>query len=128
MIARTSAFAFRGKDEDVRRIAHALSVNHVLEGSVRRAGGRVRVTAQLIAATDGAQVWSERYDREQSDIFALQDEIASAITQALRVTLSSEALPQRYQPKLPAYEMYLKGQAPPGEGDAGVDGAGAPLL
>ena len=110
VIARTSAFAFRGKDEDVRRIAHALSVNHVLEGSVRRAGGRVRVTAQLIAATDGAQVWSERYDREQSDIFALQDEIASAITQALRVTLSSEALPQRYQPKLPAYEMYLKGR------------------
>ncbi len=108
VIARTSAFAFRGRDEDIRRIAQALDVTHVLEGSVRRAGERVRVTTQLITATDGAQIWSERYDRELSDIFAVQDEIAAAITRALRVTLSIAALPQRYQPKLPAYEAYLR--------------------
>ena len=108
VIARTSAFAFRGRDEDVRRIAQALDVTHVLEGSVRRAGGRVRVTAQLIAATDGAHVWSERYDRVLSDIFAVQDEIAAAIAGALRVAFSSGRLPPRYQPTLPAYELYLK--------------------
>ena len=108
VIARTSSFAFRGKEGDVRKIAEALDVNHVLEGSVRRAGGRIRVMAQLIAASDGAHVWSERYDREPSDIFAVQDEISAAITGALRVKLSSAAVSQRYMPKLPAYEAYLK--------------------
>ena len=107
VIARTSAFAFRGRDEDVRKIAQALNVTHVLEGSVRRAGGRIRVTAQLIAAGDGSHIWSERYDRELSDIFAVQDEISAAISGALRVTLSGGVL-ARYQPKLPAYEAYLK--------------------
>jgi tetratricopeptide (TPR) repeat protein len=80
----------------------------VLEGSVRRAGGRIRVTAQLIAAADGGHLWSERYDRELSDIFALQDEISAAIARALRVRLSSEAQQQRYVPKLGAYEAYLR--------------------
>ena len=109
VIARTSSFAFRGKAEDVRRIAEALDVTHVLEGSVRRAGARIRVTAQLIAAVDGGQVWSERYDRELTDIFAVQDEISAAITGALRLKLSGQAAaPQRYMPKLPAYDAYLK--------------------
>jgi serine/threonine-protein kinase len=108
VIARTSSFAFRGKEQDVRRIAEALDVTHVLEGSVRRAGDRVRVTAQLIAAADGSHLWSERYDRELSDIFALQDEVAAAITRALRIRLSAVAALRRYVPKFPAYEAYLK--------------------
>src|SRR5579864_1306914 len=110
VIARTSAFAFRGKEQDIRGIAEALGVNTVLEGSVRRAGSRIRVTAQLINAADGSHLWSERYDREPSDIFAVQDEISAAIAKALRVKLSREAAPQRYKPKLEAYEAYLKGR------------------
>jgi serine/threonine protein kinase len=109
VIARTSSFAFRGKAEDVRRIAEALDVTHVLEGSVRRAGARIRVTAQLIAAVDGGQVWSERYDRELTDIFAVQDEISAAIAGALRLKLSAQpAALQRYMPKLPAYDAFLR--------------------
>lgn len=108
VIARTSSFAFRGREEDVRKIAQTLNVTHILEGSVRRAGNRIRVAAQLIAATDGSHLWSERYDRELSDIFAVQDEISAAITGALRVKLSGGTAPQRYIPKLAAYEAYLK--------------------
>ena len=108
VIARTSAFAFRGKEQDIRGIAETLGVSTVLEGSVRRSGSRIRVTAQLINATDGSHLWSERYDRELSDIFVVQDEIAAAIANALRVKLSRETIPQRYTPKLPAYEAYLK--------------------
>ena len=108
VIARTSAFAFRGKEQDIRGIADALGVTHVLEGSVRRAGNRLRITGQLIHAADGAHLWSERYDREMSDIFAVQDDIAAAIAGALRVKLSGETAPQRYVPKLAAYEAYLK--------------------
>ena len=110
VIARTSAFAFRGKEQDIRNIAEALGVSTVLEGSVRRMGSRIRVSAQLIAASDGSHLWSERYDRELSDIFAVQDEISAAIAKALRVKLAREAAPQRYTPKLAAYEAYLKGR------------------
>jgi TolB-like protein/Tfp pilus assembly protein PilF len=110
VIARTSAFAFRGKEQDIRGIAEALGVSTVLEGSVRRAGSRIRVTAQLINAADGSHLWSERYDRELSDIFAVQDEISAAIAKALRVKLSPEAASRRYTPKLEAYEVYLKGK------------------
>ncbi|HUO15775.1 MAG TPA: protein kinase [Verrucomicrobiae bacterium] len=108
VIARTSAFAFRGKEQDIRGIAEALGVSTVLEGSVRRSGSRIRVTAQLINAVDGSHLWSERYDRELSDIFAVQDEISEAIAKALRLKLARDAAPQRYTPKLPAYEAYLK--------------------
>ena len=80
VIARTSAFAFKGKHEDVRQIAVALGVTNVLEGSVRKSGNRIRVTAQLITAADGSHLWSERYDRQLADVFAVQDEIAAAIT------------------------------------------------
>jgi TolB-like protein/predicted Ser/Thr protein kinase len=112
VIARTSAFAFKGKNEDVRRIAHTLSVSHVLEGSVRRAGDRVRVTAQLIAAADGSQLWSERYDRPMTDVFAVQDEIALAITAALKGKLAAApAAPRQYQPNLASYDQFLKGRA-----------------
>jgi serine/threonine protein kinase/tetratricopeptide (TPR) repeat protein len=107
VIARTSAFAFRGRNEDVRRIAQALDVTHVLEGSVRRAGNRIRVSTQLVAASDGAHIWSERYDGDLGDIFAMQDEISAAVSRALRVKLSGD-VQARYQPKLPAYEAYLQ--------------------
>ena len=109
VIARTSAFAFKGKHEDVRKIALALGVTTVLEGSVRKAGDRIRVTAQLIAATDGSHLWSERYDRQLADVFTVQDEIATAITAALQVTLSPSPQPaRRHVPDLQAYEHYLK--------------------
>lgn len=106
VIARTSAFAFKGKQEDIRNIAAALGVTNLLEGSVRRAGSRVRVIAQLISAADGSHLWSERYDREMADIFAIQDEIAQAISSALQVQFSGIARP--YTPQLPAYDAYLK--------------------
>jgi eukaryotic-like serine/threonine-protein kinase len=111
VIARTSAFAFKGKHEDVRRIAEVLGVRHVLEGSVRKAGNRVRITAQLIQASDGGHVWSERYDRELTDIFAVQDEIAAAIARKLQVNLDTAATstPQ-HTPSMPAYEAVLKGR------------------
>jgi eukaryotic-like serine/threonine-protein kinase len=107
VIARSSAFAFKGKHEDVRRIADTLGVAHILEGGVRRAGNRIRVTAQLIAAADGCNLWSERYDREMADVFAIQDEIASAIAGALRVKISGKP---HYTPQLSAYEAVLRGR------------------
>jgi serine/threonine-protein kinase len=106
--ARTSSFAFRGQDQDIRRIGEALDVRTVLEGSVRRAGTRIRVTAQLINAADGFRLWSERYDREVDDVFAVQDEIAGAIAGALRVTLAPA--PGRYRPTMEAYEAFLRGR------------------
>jgi serine/threonine-protein kinase len=106
--ARTSAFAFRGKEQDIRAIAQTLGVDHVLEGSVRRAGERLRVTAQLIKASDGYHLWSERYDRQLADVFALQDEIASSIAAALEVKLGAAHAPRRYTPTVAAYEAYLK--------------------
>jgi TolB-like protein/Tfp pilus assembly protein PilF/predicted Ser/Thr protein kinase len=109
--ARTSAFAFRRKEQDVRKIAEALDVRTILEGSVRRAGDRIRVTAQLINAVDGYHLWSERYDRNLSDVFAVQDEIAQAISAALQIKLSPEPAAHRhYQPSIPAYEAFLKGR------------------
>ena len=106
--ARTSAFAFRGKEQDITRIAETLRVRTILEGSVRRSGNRIRVTAQLINAEDGYHLWSERYDRELSDVFAIQDEIAQAISNALQVKLSVKASP--YTPTLPAHEALLRGR------------------
>ena len=106
VIARTSAFAFRGKEEDIRGIANALGVTTVLQGSVRRAGNRIRVTLQLINAPDGAHLWSERYDREMTDVFAVQDEIAAAVARVLKVKLSTST--REYVPQLAAYEEFLK--------------------
>jgi serine/threonine-protein kinase len=107
--ARTSAFAFRGKDQDIRRIAEALDVKTVLEGSVRRAGNRIRVTAQLINASDGYHLWSERYDGEMADVFAVQDEIATAIAKALEVKFAGGTTASaRYTPNIACYEAYLK--------------------
>jgi eukaryotic-like serine/threonine-protein kinase len=110
VIARTSAFAFKGKHGDIRRIAETLGVAHVLEGSVRKAGNRIRVTAQLITAADGSHLWSERYDREMADVFAIQDEISQAIVGALQVRLAAKPVQARHTPKLPAHEAVLKGR------------------
>ena len=106
VIARTSSFAFRGKEQDVRKIGEALDVGTVLEGSVRRSGSRIRVTVQLINAQNGAHLWSERYDRELTDVFEVQDEIAAAISGELKVKLVARTA--RHTPRLDAYEAYLK--------------------
>jgi TolB-like protein/tetratricopeptide (TPR) repeat protein/predicted Ser/Thr protein kinase len=109
VIARTSAFAFKGQNTDIRKIAETLGVANILEGSVRRSGNRIRVTAQLITAADGSHLWSERYDRELADVFAVQDEISASISAALHTKLSPQlAAKPRYTPKLPAYEALLK--------------------
>jgi serine/threonine-protein kinase len=108
VIARTSAFAFKGQNTDIRRIAEILGVANILEGSVRKAGARIRITAQLITASDGTHLWSRRYDREMNDVFAIQDEIANAIADALRVQLTPEH--RRHTPNLAAYEAFLKGR------------------
>jgi serine/threonine-protein kinase len=111
VIARTSSFAFRGKEQDITEIAGKLRVRMILEGSVRRVGNRIRVTAQLIDATDGSHLWSERYDRELADIFAVQDEIATAIAGTLRVKLTASVSgSEGRKPNLPAYEAFLKGR------------------
>ena len=106
---RTSSFVFRGKDIDLQEVGRRLNVEHLLEGSVRKAGNRIRVTAQLIKVADGFHLWSERFDRELTDIFAIQDEVTQAIASSLRVRLSGDALtPRRHTPNLRAYEIYLK--------------------
>jgi serine/threonine-protein kinase len=111
--SRTSAFAFRGRRIDVREIARQLGVGMVLEGTVRRAGSRLRVTAQLTDAASGYQVWSDRYDRELEDVFAIQDELARIIVSALKVELSDAsqvALLHRYTDNLASYDSYLRGR------------------
>ena len=111
--SRTSAFAFKGRDEDIRRIGEQLGVRTVLEGSVRRAGSRLRITAELISVGDGYNLWSERYDREMEDVFAIQDEIALAIANTLKVRLLAAdegALLTRGTEDFEAYNHFLKGK------------------
>ena len=111
--ARTSAFSFKGKHRDVREIGDQLGVGTVLEGSVRRAGNRLRITAQLVKAADGYHLWSERYDREMEDIFVIQDEITEAIVNVLEVHLAigqSGEIAPRATTSAEAYELCLKGR------------------
>jgi non-specific serine/threonine protein kinase len=111
--SRTSAFAFKGQREDVRSIGGWLGVETVLEGSVRKSGNKLRITAQLIDAGEGYHLWSESYDRELSDVFAIQDEIAQRIVQALRVELNDRERRLLSRPAahdVEAYELYLKGR------------------
>ncbi len=111
--ARTSSFQFKGKSEDVCEIAKMLRVGSVLEGSVRRAGDRLRVTAQLVTAEDGYHLWSETYDRQLEDVFAIQDEISRAIVDALRPTLLGEPearLVSASTKSMEAYDHYLRGR------------------
>jgi adenylate cyclase len=110
VIARNSAFAFKGKNVDIPQIARQLNVTHVLEGSVRKVGDRVRITAQLIEGALNVHVWAERFDRDQRDIFALQDEISHAIVNALALKLlpqEGRAIGQRGTKSHEAYDLYL---------------------
>ena len=110
VIARNTAFTFKGKVMDVQEVARALNVSHVMEGSVRKAGDRVRITAQLIDAATGGHVWAERYDRDLTDIFAIQDEISKAIVAALRLKLlpdEKKAIETRGTSNVEAYNLYL---------------------
>jgi eukaryotic-like serine/threonine-protein kinase len=108
VVARTSSFSFKGKNADVNEIGKKLNVENVLEGSLRREGNRVRISAQLIDARNGFQVWSESYERELQGVFALQDEITRAIVAALKIKLAV-LLPAREQRNTEAYDLYLQG-------------------
>lgn len=111
--SRTSSFAFKSKSEDVRLIGQKLGVSTVLEGSVRKSGDKLRITAQLISVADGCHLWNERYDREVKDIFAIQDEIARSIATTLRITLTpreSDAIGRAPTSDLQAYDYYLRGK------------------
>ncbi len=110
--ARTSTFRFRGREVDIREIGRQLNVATVLEGSVRRAGTRLRITAQLLNVADGYHLWSERYDRELADVFAIQDDITASIVRTLEPTLLGrhQSVGDRHSLNVEAFEQYLKGQ------------------
>jgi adenylate cyclase len=110
VVARNTAFTFKGQAVDAMEVAQRLNVSHILEGSVRKAGGRVRITAQLIDGATGGHSWAERWDRDLTDIFALQDEISQAIVEALRLRLLPEektAIERRGTDSVEAYNLYL---------------------
>lgn len=111
VIARTSSFAFKGKNQDLREVGEALGVRNVLEGSVRKSGERVRITAQLIDVSDGSHIWSETFDRTMTDIFQIQDDVAGAIVATLRIHVTDE--PDRGRPteNTQAYELFLQARA-----------------
>jgi adenylate cyclase len=110
VVARNTSFTFKGESRDVKEVAQKLGVTHVLEGSVRKAGNRVRITAQLIDGAKGDHVWAARYDRDLTDIFAIQDEISKAIVDALKVKLlpgEKKAIENRGTSNVEAYNLYL---------------------
>jgi len=113
VVARTSSFAFKGKNLDIREIGMKLGAHSIVEGSVRKAGNRLRITAQLINVADGYHLWSERYDRELEDVFAIQDEIAKNIVRALEIKLSKKekrVLGKVKTQNVQAYDFYLRGR------------------
>ena len=113
VIARNSSFTYKGKAVDVKRIGRELGVRHVLEGSVRKAGNRVRITAQLIDAGSGGHLWAERFDRDLTDIFSMEDEVVEKIVSALAVTLTQgeeQRLRRRGTGNVEAYELWLRGR------------------
>jgi adenylate cyclase len=112
--ARTSSFAFKGKNEDIQKIGELLHVSHLVEGSVAKAGNRLRISAQLIQASDGNHLWSDTYDREMQDIFAVRSDVAQQVVQALQVKLGVEAtraLTQKPTENLKAFQYYMQGRA-----------------
>jgi TolB-like protein/predicted negative regulator of RcsB-dependent stress response len=111
VIGRTSSFAFKGRNEDLRGIGQALGVKTVLEGSVRKSGERVRITAQLIDVSDGAHIWSETYNRTMTDIFAVQDDVAAAIIDALQIHVGTNPTRGRPTESTEAYTLFLKARA-----------------
>jgi tetratricopeptide (TPR) repeat protein len=112
VVARTSAFSFKGKDADIREIGKRLNVKTILEGSVRKAGNRLRITTQLVNVEEDFPIWSDRYDRELEDVFAIQDDIAKSIVNALKIEVLGEKeapLVKAHTENPEAYEAYLKG-------------------
>jgi TolB-like protein/Tfp pilus assembly protein PilF/class 3 adenylate cyclase len=109
VVARTSSFSFKGKNRDISEIGQKLNVQNVLEGSLRREGSRIRVSAQLVNARDGFHLWSDTFERELQGVFAVQDEIAHAIVDALKVKLAV-AVPAGAQPNTESHDLYLKGR------------------
>lgn len=107
VISRTSSFSFKNKEVTTNEIGNALNVNHVLEGSIRKSGNTFRITAQLIDVTNSSQIWSQTYDRPMSDIFKIQDEIASNVSKQLQIKILGE-LKATNSPKVEAYNLYLK--------------------
>jgi adenylate cyclase len=113
VIARNSSFAYKGRSVDIRTVGRDLGVRSVLEGSVRRAGSRIRITAQLVDVTNGAHLWADRYDRDLTDVFAVQDDVTRRIVDALKVTLSpaeKARLADSGTPNIEAYDCYLRGR------------------
>jgi TolB-like protein len=110
VVARTSSFAFRGRALSAAQIAQGLNVTHLLEGSVRKAGNRIRITAQLIRGADSSHLWSQAFDRELTDIFVVQDEIAAAVVNELEIKLLGVATPKSWQTDPDAYAHFLRGR------------------
>jgi serine/threonine-protein kinase len=113
VVARTSAFSFKGKDRDIREIGRLLNVDKIVEGSVRKAGDRLRITAQLINVADGYHLWSDRFDREIEDVFAIQDEVTLAIVEKLKIRLFGKLKTRVFKHRLDdpeAYNLYLMGR------------------
>ena len=111
--SRTSAFTYKGSSKDIRTIGRELKVGSVLEGSVQRSGQRIRVTTQLVSVADGYHLWSERFDREMEDVFAIEDQIAEQVARALKAVLKGQAWESRrriHPSDIRAYEYYLRGQ------------------
>ena len=113
VIGRNTSFAYKGQSPDLMKVGAELGVRYILEGSVRKAGQRVRINAQLIDGTTGGHVWADRYDRDLTDIFAIQDDITEAIVEQLRITLlpkEKQAIGQAQTSNVEAYNYYLKGR------------------
>ena len=113
VIGRTSSFAFKGKNLDLKLIGDQLKVSYILEGSVRKAGNKLRITAQLISVADGFHLYSEKFDREMEDVFAIQDEVSMAILNAIKIKLfgaEKEAVLKKYTDNIEAYQLYLQGR------------------
>jgi len=114
VVGRTSAFEFKGQNKDLRAIGQALGATHLIEGSVRKAGDRIRISVQLIRADNGLHLWTENYDRQLTDVFAIQEEIAQAITVSLRVPLGlqrGERLVSNRTKDFDSYQQYLRAKA-----------------
>jgi len=107
VISRTSSFSYKGKQQNIKKIGEELQVGHVLEGSIRKSGNTFRITAQLIKVSDGAHIWSETYDRDMTDIFKIQDEIATKVTQQLKVTILGNGINAKVT-NTEAYNLYLQ--------------------
>jgi serine/threonine-protein kinase len=111
VVGRSSSFAFRGDSVDVKKIAEQLHASHILSGTMRRAGSKLRVSAQLVTTADGQIVWSERFDRELVDVFAIQDEIAASVSAALRLVLIPATTRPAHTPNLKAHELFLRARS-----------------